>query len=77
MSMPLVPSGSGSDAALRDRLSTMQGLLTLSMVMTETGDEQRILHLASTALPSLGPAHLAGAFLTGDGWRLTAGPWSG
>src|SRR6266550_199788 len=77
MSMPLVPSASGSDAALRGRLSTMQGLLTLSMVMTESGDEQRILHLASTAVPSLGPARLAGAFLTGGGWRLTEGPCTG
>jgi len=64
----------GSDADLRDRVSTMHGLLTLSMVMTESGDEQAILHLATTAVPSLGQAHLDGMFLTDGGWRLTRGP---
>ena len=76
MSMPLVPAGSGSDAVLQDRLSTMQGLLTLSMVMTEGADEPRILHLASSAVASLGHAHLDGLFVSDRGWRLTRGPCS-
>ena len=60
-------------ASLRGQLSNLQGLLVLSMQMTETGDEQRILHLATTAVPSLSLCRLQGVHLTDAGWRATAG----
>jgi sugar diacid utilization regulator len=74
MSAPPAYGGPESEAGLRDRLSSVQGLLALSMVMTESGDEQRILHLATTSVPSLGDCRLDGVYLTGSGWRITRGP---
>jgi sugar diacid utilization regulator len=41
--------------------------------MTETGDEQRILHLATTAVPALSRCRLQGVHLTDAGWPATAG----
>jgi sugar diacid utilization regulator len=61
-------------ASLRGQLSNLQGLLVLSMRMTETGEEKRILHLATTAVPSLSLCRLQGVHLTDAGWRATAGP---
>jgi sugar diacid utilization regulator len=73
--MRAVPAGpDGEEAGLRNRLSSMQGLLALSMVMTESGDEHRILHLATTSVPSLGRCRLDGVYLIGAGWRMTRGP---
>jgi sugar diacid utilization regulator len=63
-----------SSASLRGQLSNLQGLLVLSMRMTETGDEQSILHLATGAVPSLSLCRLQGVHLTAAGWRTTAGP---
>jgi sugar diacid utilization regulator len=60
--------------ALRNQLSSLQGLLVLSMRMTESGDERHILRLAGTAVPSLGPTTLHGVFLVDDGWPLAAEP---
>ena len=51
--MPAVTT-SPADATLRAQLSNLQGLLMLSMLMTESGDESRILHLAATSVPSYG-----------------------
>jgi len=63
------------DADLREQLSNLQGLLVLSMLMTEAGDERKILHLASTAVPSLGRSRLWGVHLHDSGWRsMTDGP---
>jgi sugar diacid utilization regulator len=61
-------------ASLRGQLSTLHALLALSMRMTEMGDEQSILHLATTALPSLSRCRLQGLHLIDAGWRATAGP---
>jgi sugar diacid utilization regulator len=75
MDVSAVPAGTdGEEAGLRDRLSSMQGLLALSMVMTESGDERRIVHLATTSVPSLGRCRLDGVYLDGAGWRMTRGP---
>jgi sugar diacid utilization regulator len=63
-----------ASASLRGQLSDLHGLLVLSMRMTETGDEQTILHLASTAVPSVSRCRLHGVYLTDGGWRVTAGP---
>jgi sugar diacid utilization regulator len=72
--MVAAPPGGEPDVALRDRLSSLQGLLVLSMLMTESGEEQEILHLAETSVPSLAPCHLDGVHLVDVGWRATAGP---
>jgi DNA-binding PucR family transcriptional regulator len=74
MTAPPAHSETEFEADLRDRLSSLQGLLALSMVMTESGDEQRILHLATTSVPSLGDCRLDGVYLSGSGWRITRGP---
>jgi sugar diacid utilization regulator len=65
---PLPPVGE-AEVDLRDQFSSMQGLLVLSMLMTEAGDEQRILQLASTAVPSLDASRLHGVYVLGEGWR--------
>jgi sugar diacid utilization regulator len=62
------------DPALRDQLSSIQGLLVLSMLMTESRDADNIVNLASTALPSLGQCRLCGIYLSGRGWQATEGP---
>jgi sugar diacid utilization regulator len=53
------------DAELREQLSNLQGLLMLSMLMTQSGDPQKILHLAETSVPSFGPCHIVGAQVDG------------
>ena len=63
-----------ADAALRDQLSSLRGLLVLSMLMTESGDERQILRLAATSVPSLGRAHIEGVHLAGEGWLMTTEP---
>lgn len=70
------PAGSADDldVSLRDQLSSLQGLLALSMLMTESGEESRILELAATSVPSLGRGNLEGIFLFDGGWRATSGP---
>ncbi|MDP9241456.1 MAG: helix-turn-helix domain-containing protein [Actinomycetota bacterium] len=57
---------------LREQLSNLQGLLMLSMLMTESGDERQILHLASTSVPSFGSCHLEGVHLSDKGWMTVA-----
>jgi len=64
------------DPLLRDQLSSLQGLLVLSMLMTASGDDRQILHLATTSVPSLGRCHLGGVHLLGRGWQATAPPYN-
>jgi sugar diacid utilization regulator len=62
------PGRAGDDTAqgLRDRLSSLQGLLVLSMRMTESADDQEILRLAATAIPSVGRCRLVGVYLVDE-----------
>jgi sugar diacid utilization regulator len=71
VSAPAVPgAGPASPGAmLRDQLSNLRGLLVLSMLMTDFGDERQILHLAETSVPSFGPARAVGIYLTDGGWQ--------
>jgi sugar diacid utilization regulator len=55
------------ETELREQLSNLQGLLMLSMLMTQSGDSEKILHLAETSVPSFGHCHLIGAKLD-DRW---------
>ncbi|RNM12204.1 PucR family transcriptional regulator [Nocardioides pocheonensis] len=48
---------------LRNQLSNLQGLLMLSMLMTQSGDGEKILHLAETSVPSFGRCHLVGTMI--------------
>lgn len=61
------------DSGAREQLSDLQSLLVLSMVMMESGDEGRLLDLATTSVASLGPFQLNGVHLIGEGWRTTGG----
>ena len=53
---------------LREHLSAFRPLLALSMVMTGTPDEDEIVRLATTAVPSLGPFRAEAVYLNGGWW---------
>src|SRR4051794_4624547 len=53
----------------RTALSSLQGLLALSMLMTDHGEESEIFRLAATAVPSLAACQLYGFFDVNAGWR--------
>jgi DNA-binding PucR family transcriptional regulator len=60
----------GTDAEYREQLSNLQGLLMLSMLMTASRDEDKILHLATTSVPSFARCGLVGVY-RGDGhWTV-------
>lgn len=61
------------DAKARSELSNLQGLLVLSMLMTERGDEHDILDLAASSVPSLGQAVFVGVYSFDFAWRAAAG----
>jgi DNA-binding PucR family transcriptional regulator len=81
MNTPVVeatPSATvGADAELRDQLSNLQGLLMLSMLMTESGDEDKIVQLAGSSLPSFACCRLVGVYFAERGWGATAQPIAG
>jgi DNA-binding PucR family transcriptional regulator len=54
-----------------DQLSSLHAVLVLSMLMNETGDEEQILHMAATAVPSLARCRLEGTYSSTSGWRDT------
>lgn len=62
------------EVALRVQLTRLQGLLALSMAMTDSDDEAAIIQLAATSVPSLGRAWLAGVHLVEGGWRGPVAP---
>ena len=61
---------------LRAQLSSLQSLLTLSKLMSDSGEPRRIVELAGTAVPSLARCRLVGVELAGLGWELV-GPAGG
>ncbi|MDT4908257.1 MAG: hypothetical protein QOI69_1498, partial [Pseudonocardiales bacterium] len=62
------PEATRADTELRSQLSDLQCLLMLSMLMTESGDEGKILQLAATSVPSFGHTHLIGVRFTDGNW---------
>ena len=62
-----------SEDDLRDQLSSLQGVMLLARLMTESADRNRILEMVANTLPSLGRCHLDGVWLFDAGWRATAG----
>jgi sugar diacid utilization regulator len=68
-----VTTSAPSEAALREQLSSIRGLLALSMMMTERRQVEEILHLATTAVPGLVSARALGVHLpVGEGARWHA-----
>jgi sugar diacid utilization regulator len=67
----MVASGPPTDEASQQLLTGMQGLLVLSMLMNESGDQRAILHVAGTAVPSLISGRLHGVYLLKGGWHPT------
>ena len=53
---------------LRSQLTNLRALLVLSILMTESADDQQILRLATSAAASLGTWQIAG-FVIGDAWQ--------
>lgn len=62
------------DLLLREQLSSLRALLVLSMLMTESGDEQQIVHLATTSVPSLGRFQPGSLYLLDGGWQEISAP---
>ena len=62
-----------SEDDLRDQLSSLQGVMLLSRLMTESADRNRILEIVANTVPSLGKSRLEGVWLFDAGWRATAG----
>jgi PucR C-terminal helix-turn-helix domain/GGDEF-like domain len=56
---------------LRAQLSNLRALLVLSILMTESADDEQILRLAVSAASALGAWRIAG-FAVGDTWRTAA-----
>jgi sugar diacid utilization regulator len=54
---------------LREHLSAFRPLLALSIVMTGIADEDEIVRLATTAIPSLGPFRAEAVRLDGGWWK--------
>ena len=52
---------------LRSQLTNLRALLVLSILMTESADDQQILRLATSAATSLGTWQIAG-FVIGEEW---------
>jgi DNA-binding PucR family transcriptional regulator len=70
MNPPVTSGGNESDLPLREQLSNLQALLALSMRMTDREDEDEILRLAGTAVPSLARCRLVGVHLADEGWQV-------
>lgn len=65
----LDPSGDPRDANLRERLSEFRALLVISLLMTESVNEDQILELAASSAPGLGPWRIDGYGFTDGQWR--------
>ena len=65
-----LPPGAHRDelSLLRSQLTNLRALLVLSILMTESADDQQILRLATSAAASLGSWQIAG-FVIDDAWQ--------
>jgi sugar diacid utilization regulator len=68
------PEPSPNASGLRDQLTKLQGLVGLSMVMTDSADAGQIARLASSAVSSLASVRCDGVFMAHRGWLEAAGP---
>src|ERR1039457_1926968 len=58
-----------ADAELRERLGEFRALLVISLLMTESVNEEQILELAASSAPGLGPWRIEGYGFTDGQWR--------
>ncbi|MGB8406427.1 MAG: helix-turn-helix domain-containing protein [Mycobacterium sp.] len=59
---------------LREQISNLQGLLMLSLLMTQSGDEDKIIHLSITSVPSFYRCPFVGIHLSDRGWQNPLAP---
>ena len=64
--------GTAEDLVLREQLSSLRGLLAISILMMERRDELDVLHLAATAVPGLVRCRALGVHLPGSGWHVSS-----
>jgi sugar diacid utilization regulator len=57
------------DLTVRQELSSLRGLLAMSILMMERRDERDVLHLSATAVPSLVRSRTVGVHVVGSGWE--------
>ena len=64
-----LPARTMEEANLRERLGEFRALLVISLLMTESVNEDQILELAASSAPALGPWRVEGYGFTGGPWR--------
>ena len=62
-----------ADPDLRERLGEFRALLVISLLMTESVNEEQILELAASSAPGLGPWRIEGYGFTDGQWRPGTG----
>jgi len=73
--MATLPARTREEANLRERLGEFRALLVISLLMTESVNEDQILELAASSAPGLGPWRIEGYGFTDGQWR--PGPGTG
>lgn len=63
------PGITNGEAELRQRLGNLRALLVISLLMTESVEEEQILSLASSSAPGLGRWRVQGFAFSGGEWR--------
>src|SRR5690349_13960285 len=69
VAMATPPARTREEAGLRERLGEFRALLVISLLMTESVNEDQILELAASSAPGLGPWRIEGYGFTDGQWR--------
>jgi sugar diacid utilization regulator len=69
VAMATPPARTREEANLRERLGEFRALLVISLLMTESVNEDQILELAASSAPGLGPWRIEGYGFTDGQWR--------
>jgi sugar diacid utilization regulator len=69
VAMATPPARTREEASLRERLGEFRALLVISLLMTESVNEDQILELAASSAPGLGPWRIEGYGFTDGQWR--------
>src|SRR5215831_11101640 len=75
VAMATPPARTREEANLRERLGEFRALLVISLLMTESVNEDQILELTASSAPGLGPWRIEGYGFTDGQWR--PGPGTG
>jgi sugar diacid utilization regulator len=67
--MATLPARTREEANLRERLGEFRALLVISLLMTESVNEDQILELAASSAPGLGPWRIEGYGFADGRWR--------